>query len=170
MNNNDVVLVNENDEVLGTMEKLQAHQLGLLHRAFSVFIFNSKGELLIHKRAEGKYHSGGLWTNSCCSHPYLNESYQDAAIRRVNEELGMEITSVDKVGFLIYKVALDNNLTEHEYDYILTTHSDQPPTLNPEEASDFSYLSIDVIKKKIKEKPDEFTFWFKKIILEGDYF
>jgi len=165
-----VVLVDENDLELGTMEKLQAHELGLLHRAFSVFVFNSNNELLIHKRAEGKYHSGGLWTNSCCSHPKPNEHFQDAAIRRVKEELGMEISGVNKIGKLIYKVELDNNLTEHEYDYILTTKSDERPDLNPEEASEYLYKSIDIIKQEMKEKPDQFTFWFKQILLEGDYF
>lgn len=165
-----VVLVDRNDHDLGTMEKLQAHQLGLLHRAFSVFIFNSKNELLIHKRAEGKYHSGGLWTNSCCSHPFPNEHFQDAAIRRVKQELGMTISGVDKVGILIYKVALDNNLTEHEYDYILVTQSDEIPNLNPEEASDYKYQTIDSIKQEMQEHPDRFTFWFKQIILEGNYF
>lgn len=165
-----VVLVDENDKDLGTMEKLQAHQLGLLHRAFSVFVFNSKNELLIHKRAEGKYHSGGLWTNSCCSHPKPNENYQDAAIRRVREELGMTITQVEKIGYLVYKVELDNNLTEHEYDYILVTNSDEVPNLNPEEASDYKYQSIDSIKQDMLKHPDEFTFWFKQIILEGSYF
>lgn len=167
---NHVVLVDGNDHVLGTMEKLQAHQLGLLHRAFSVFIFNSKNELLIHKRAEGKYHSGGLWTNSCCSHPFLNESFQEAAIRRVNEELGMKITEVEKVGVLIYKVKLDHGLTEHEYDYILKATSDKLPLLNLEEASEYSYETIESIRKKMENKPDDYTFWFKKILLEGNYF
>lgn len=167
---NHVVLVDVNDKELGTMEKLQVHQLGLLHRAFSVFIFNSKDELLIHKRAEGKYHSGGLWTNSCCSHPFLNESYTNAAVRRVKEELGMTISEVEKVGVLIYKVKLDQGLIEHEYDYILVTKSDEVPNLNPEEASDFKYESVDSIRKQMQEEPDKFTFWFKKILLEGSYF
>ena len=165
-----VVLVNENDQELGTMEKLLAHQLGLLHRAFSVFIFNSKQELLIHKRAEGKYHSGGLWTNSCCSHPFAGESFKEAAIRRVREELGMHITDVEKVGVLIYKVKLDNNLTEHEYDYILYVQSDEVPNLNPEEASDYKYQTLDDIKAEMRINPDQFTFWFKQIVLEGNYF
>ncbi len=167
---NNVVLVDENDKDLGTMEKLQAHQLGLLHRAFSVFIFNSKNELLIHKRAEGKYHSGGLWTNSCCSHQLPNEHFQDAAIRRVQEELGMTISEAEKIGVLIYKVELDNNLTEHEYDYILKTQSDTLPDLNPEEASDYTYKTIDSIKLDMEKEPDKYTFWFKEILLKGSYF
>ena len=115
-----VILVDENDNQVGLMPKLEAHQKGLLHRAFSIFIFNSKYELLLQKRASSKYHSGGLWTNTCCSHPREGEDILDAAKRRLFEEMGIE-TSLRKVHDFIYKAELDNDLTEHEFDQILNT-------------------------------------------------
>jgi isopentenyl-diphosphate delta-isomerase len=112
-----LVLVNENDEPVGLMEKMEVHQKALLHRAFSVFLFNSKGEMLLQRRALEKYHSGGLWTNTCCSHPYPDETPSQAATRRMREELGFE-TSVNPAFSFIYKAALDNELTEYEFDHV----------------------------------------------------
>lgn len=166
----NVILVNDLDVEIGTMEKLEAHELGLLHRAFSVFVFNSKNELLIHKRADSKYHSGGLWTNSCCSHPKPNELTDSAVIRRTYEEIGINLVSVQHVGFILYKAELDGDLIEHEYDHIYSSISDEVPVLNPDEVSDFEYKTLDSIKAKMKKQPELFTFWFKKILLEGSYF
>ncbi|MGB0870255.1 MAG: isopentenyl-diphosphate Delta-isomerase [Flavobacteriales bacterium] len=165
-----VILVNDSDKELGTMEKLQAHELGLLHRAFSLFIFNTNNELLIHKRATTKYHSGGLWTNSCCSHPRPNESTENAVIRRCFEELGMKIHSVSHLGYIKYKANLENGLIEHEYDHIYKSISDESPKLNLDEASEYEYRSIESIKSEMQTNPDVFTYWFRKILLEGDYF
>jgi isopentenyl-diphosphate delta-isomerase len=130
MTTNDcVILVDEQDREIGVMEKLQAHQEGKLHRAFSVFIFNDANELLLQQRAYTKYHSGGLWANSCCSHPTPNETTLDAAHRRLMEEMGMSCDLEIKTSF-VYKTPFDNGLTEHEYDYILIGHSNQQPVFN----------------------------------------
>lgn len=159
-----VILVDKQDRELGTMEKLKAHELGLLHRAFSVFLFNSKGEMLLQKRAKEKYHSGGLWTNSCCSHQLPNESSEKAGIRRLKEEIGIEISKLETKGHLLYKTEFENGLAEHEYDHILFGFTDEEPILNPEEAESFRYISISDLLIEIKEKPEVFTFWFKEII------
>src|SRR5215468_430433 len=112
-----VILVNELDEEIGTMEKLSAHEQGVLHRAISVFIFNEKGEMLLQQRASRKYHSGGLWTNACCSHPHPGEATHAAALRRLKEEMGFE-TSLKKAFDFVYKTSFDNGLTEHEFDHV----------------------------------------------------
>jgi isopentenyl-diphosphate Delta-isomerase len=132
----EVILVNKSDEVLGYMEKMEAHKRGLLHRAFSVFIFNNNGELLMQKRASDKYHSGGLWTNTCCSHPRKHESLSTAAQRRLKEEMGMEVSLSPKFHF-IYKSSLDQGLIEHELDHVFFGNSDQTPVLNKAEAEDW---------------------------------
>ncbi|WP_422358661.1 isopentenyl-diphosphate Delta-isomerase [Reichenbachiella sp.] len=158
-----VILVNEKDEEVGSEEKLLAHQKGLLHRAFSIFLFNSAGDMLIHKRADGKYHSAGLWTNACCSHPRPSEQTHDAAIRRLSEELGLEA----ELSFLFsftYQSEFDNGLTEHELDHVFWGISDKKPIPNEEEISDFKYVAPDKLLKHIEEHPDEYTFWFKKIV------
>lgn len=163
---NEVILVNSFDEEIGTMEKLEAHQKGLLHRAFSIFIFNSKGEFLLQKRALGKYHSEGLWTNTCCSHPAPGETIEEAAVRRLNEEMGMVCELKSKFSF-IYNVQLDNDLIEHELDHVVIGKTDADPILNFEEVSEFSWKSIKEIIHEVKENPEKFTSWFK-IIFE-DY-
>ena len=160
-----VILVNEFDEEIGTMEKLEAHQKGLLHRAFSVFVFNSKKELLLQKRAIGKYHSEGLWTNTCCSHPSPNESIENAAVRRLEEEMGYSCPVVRTFSF-IYDVALDNELIEHELDHVVIGISDKNPVLNPAEASDFDWKTIDTIKNDMDLFPENYTSWFKIILNE----
>jgi isopentenyl-diphosphate delta-isomerase len=162
---NQVILVNEFDEEIGTMEKLEAHQKGLLHRAFSVFVFNTKKELLLQKRALGKYHSEGLWTNTCCSHPSPGESIEEAAVRRLMEEMGYSCTVFKSFSF-IYDVALDNDLIEHELDHVVIGISDNNPILNPAEASAFEWKSIETIKNEMDLFPDNYTSWFKIILNE----
>lgn len=156
----EVILVNTDNEVLGYMEKMEAHEKGLLHRAFSIFIFNTKGEILLQKRAISKYHSGGLWTNTCCSHPRKNESFLDAANRRLSEEMGMSCV-LNEVFSFIYKAELDNNLTEHEYDQVLFGTTDQIPVLNKAEAEDYKYIKPDQLKIDIQNNPSQYTEWLK---------
>ncbi|MBX2969527.1 MAG: isopentenyl-diphosphate Delta-isomerase [Cyclobacteriaceae bacterium] len=158
-----VILVDEKDRPIGTMEKMEAHRKGVLHRAFSVLLFNSKGELLIQKRSAGKYHSAGLWTNTCCSHPRPEESLSQAAQRRLREEMGIEAISEPLYSF-IYKVNLDGGLIEHELDHVLIGQFDQQPNINNQEVSDWRYTSIAQLKHEIQENPGEFTHWFKLIL------
>ena len=155
-----VILVDENDNQVGLMPKLEAHQKGLLHRAFSVFIFNSKYELLLQKRASSKYHSGGLWTNTCCSHPREGEEILDAANRRLIEEMGIE-TSLRKVHDFIYKAELDNDLTEHEFDHVLYGIYNEDPIINKDEADDFKWIDMDSLNEDIKTNGNNYTIWFK---------
>lgn len=155
-----VILVDEQDNALGSMEKLEAHQKGLLHRAFSVFVFNDKGELLLQQRAASKYHSPNLWTNTCCSHPRPNEHTLQAANRRLKEEMGIE-TELQLKGSFIYKANFDTGLTEHEFDYVFTGISNAQPTINKDEVENFVWLSLDEIKSQLKSNPEKFTVWFK---------
>ena len=155
-----VILVDENDNQVGVMPKLEAHQKGLLHRAFSVFIFNSKYELLLQKRASSKYHSGGLWTNTCCSHPREGEEILDAAKRRLIEEMGID-TSLRKVHDFIYKAELDNDLTEHEFDHVFYGIYNEDPIINKDEADDFKWIDMDSLNEDIKTNGDNYTIWFK---------
>jgi isopentenyl-diphosphate Delta-isomerase len=156
----EVILVDENDLALGRMEKLEAHQKGVLHRAFSVFIFNSKNELLIQRRALSKYHSAGLWTNTCCSHPRPGEETLSAAKRRLNEEMGMTSELTYKTHF-IYKTEFDNSLIEHEFDHVYTGVSDVTPIINKEEVDSYKWLSLNELKSQIESHPEQFTSWFK---------
>ncbi len=167
INRKEVILVNSLDEEIGTMEKMEAHKKGLLHRAFSVFVFNSKNELLIQKRALGKYHSEGLWTNTCCSHPSPSESILQAAERRLMEEMGMACELKSTFSF-IYNVDLDQGLKEHELDHIVIGKSNNDPILNLDEASDFNWISIVDIKKDMSVFPAKYTSWFKIIL--NDHF
>ena len=155
-----VILVDEQDNDIGVMEKLQAHQEGLLHRAFSIFIFNDKNELLLQQRALSKYHSAGLWTNTCCSHPRPNETIKDAANRRLFEEMGMSCDLKIKTNF-IYKTPFENGLTEHELDYVLIGSTNQNPIINKEEVASYKWLSVSDIKKDIVSNPNHYTSWFK---------
>lgn len=149
------------------MEKLEAHEKGLLHRAFSVFVFNTKNELLLQQRALGKYHSEGLWTNTCCSHPAPGESITDAAKRRLLEEMGIQCPLEHKFNF-IYKAELDKGLTEFELDHVLVGKSDSDPKLNLSEAKDYKWMALEDIVKDISNNPDSYTEWFK-IILHDHY-
>lgn len=158
-----VVLVNEADQQIGLMEKLEAHQKGLLHRAFSVFLFNKKGEMLLQKRANTKYHSPNLWTNAVCSHPRNGESYKNGAMRRLNEELGIS-TEIEEKFHFIYKADVGQNLWEHELDYVFVGIYDGIFKLNPNEVSETRYISLIDLQKEILSNPDNFTEWFKIIL------
>ncbi|MBS1576768.1 MAG: isopentenyl-diphosphate Delta-isomerase [Bacteroidetes bacterium] len=153
-----VILVSENDEVQGQMEKIEAHQKGVLHRAFSVFIFNTKGEMLLQRRALNKYHSAGLWSNACCSHPYPGEETSAAAIRRLREELGFS-TGVTKIFDFTYKAAFDNGLTEYEFDHVFTGEYNGVIHPNPDEVCDYCYKGLDDIRYSMKVHPEKFTAW-----------
>jgi isopentenyl-diphosphate delta-isomerase len=155
-----VILVDKNDNEVGTMEKQEAHVKGLLHRAFSVFIFNDKNELLLQRRAVNKYHSGGLWTNTCCSHPRQNEKTEDAAKRRLLEEMGMRSTLKKQFDF-VYKAKLDNNLYEHELDHVFFGFTNDLPIINPEEVEEYTYKTLEDIGNEMKAIPDKYTEWFK---------
>ncbi len=155
-----VILVDENDNEIGTMEKMQAHREAILHRAFSVFIFNSKGELMLQQRAFDKYHSPGLWTNTCCSHPRPGETTNDAAHRRMIEEMGFDCHFDEAFGFL-YKAPFSNELTEHEYDHVFIGFSDQLPNINKEEVESYRMADLKTIREEINQNPGSFTEWFK---------
>ena len=155
-----VILVNDQDHPIGVMEKMEAHEKGLLHRAFSVFIFNSGGEMLLQQRALSKYHSGGLWTNTCCSHPNPEEDTAMAAQRRLREEMGFT-THLKNAFTFQYKTGFENGLTEHEVDHVYTGYYDGIVSPDTEEVNDYAFHSIDFIKKSIAEKPHLYTSWFK---------
>jgi len=157
---NSVVLVDENDRSLASIDKMEAHELGLLHRAFSVFIFNAEGKMLIHQRAKSKYHCGGLWTNACCSHPYLFEEPKDAAKRRLKEELGFSC-DVTKAFSFIYKAELDKGLTEHEYDHVFIGNYEGNINPNEDEVENYEYLDCEFLALEVKHFPDKFTPWFR---------
>jgi isopentenyl-diphosphate delta-isomerase len=159
-----VVLVDSNDVEVGVMEKMEAHRKGILHRAFSVLIYNSKGELLLQKRAAHKYHSGGLWTNTCCSHPAPGEDLLVAANRRLGEEMGMKGLILTVENSMIYKADLENGLIEHELDYILKGIADVDPVMNPNEAEDFRWMAIADLKSDVNLFPEKYTFWLKEMI------
>jgi isopentenyl-diphosphate delta-isomerase len=160
-----VVLIDEQDNQLGLMEKQQAHIAGLLHRAFSVFIFNEKGELLLQQRAAQKYHSPLLWTNTCCSHPRENESYKEAAIRRLQEEMGFQCEIEEKFHF-IYKAQLGEELFEHELDHVFTGIYSGEININPGEVNDYKWIEMEDLILDMKENPDLYTVWFKIIFDE----
>lgn len=155
----EVILVNTSDEQIGTMEKMEAHQKALLHRAFSIFIFNNKGEMLLQQRAIKKYHSGGLWTNACCSHPFPGEETLTAANRRLNEELGFT-TPLKKAFHFTYKAAFDNGLTEYEFDHVFTGTYEGVIYPNEEEVSDYCYKTVDEIEQSLQSHPNKYTAWF----------
>ena len=155
----EVVLVNEKDEAVGTMEKMAAHEQAALHRAFSVFVFNKKGDLLMQQRALSKYHSGGLWTNTCCSHPRPGEHVADAANRRLQEEMGFT-TSLTKAFDFTYKAAFDNGLTEHEFDHVFTGIYEGPIHFNPNEVASYAFMTEKELEEQIQETPARFTAWF----------
>jgi len=158
-----VILVDEHDREIGTMEKLEAHQKGLLHRAFSILVFNSKGEMLIQKRAKTKYHSGGLWTNACCSHPVPNEDIEIAVKRRLKFEMGIDITPTFAYKFT-YRTSLDKDLMEYEVDYVFQGIYDGHPSINNDEVEDWKFCTLDELHQQVRENPDAFTYWFKLIL------
>lgn len=158
--NDQVILVNEKDEPIGSMNKLAVHQKGLLHRAFSVFVFNPAGKLLLQRRAGEKYHSANLWTNTCCSHPYPEEDTLAAAKRRLKEEMGIEIELEKKFDF-IYRATLENGLIEHEFDHVYIGHYNGQPQINPQEVSEYRWVALKELKNEIALSPHQFTEWLK---------
>lgn len=156
----EVILVNDKDEQLGIMEKMETHRKALLHRAFSVFIFNSSGAMLIQQRALNKYHSPGLWTNTCCSHPRPGETTIEAAGRRLKEELGFE-TPLNKVFDFIYRASFDNGLTENEFDHVFVGYYDGPVTPNSNEVKDYRFSLPTDIQQELNNHPERYTAWFK---------
>lgn len=158
-----VILVNADDEEIGTMEKMEAHRKGLLHRAFSIIIFNSKGEMLLQQRAGGKYHSGGLWTNACCSHPQPGEAIEVAGKRKLLQEMGFEC-ELNYSHKFIYKAELNNELTEHEWDYVLIGYYDGEPKINLNEAQAWKFESLTSIRNDARQHPEAYTCWFKLIL------
>lgn len=156
----DVILVDEFDVQTGVMEKMEVHQKALLHRAFSVFIFNGKGEMLLQKRADKKYHSAGLWTNACCSHPKPGEKTLAAAEIRLQEEMGFN-TQLKKAFNFVYKAPFDNGLTEYEFDHVFIGTYDGAIVPNAEEVSDYCFKPFDEIKNSIQSHPKKYTEWFK---------
>lgn len=167
MKEEHVILVNEKDEQIGLMPKMEAHIKAVLHRAFSVFIFNNKNELLLQQRAEDKYHSPLLWTNSCCSHQRNGESNIEAGKRRLQEEMGF-VCELKEVTSFIYKAPFDNGLTEHELDHIMIGYYDSNPVINKEEVESFKWMTLEEVKIDMVKQPDIYTEWFK-IIFEKYY-
>lgn len=162
-----MILVNENDEPIGLMPKMEAHEKAVLHRAFSVFIMNEKGETMLQQRAADKYHSPLLWTNTCCSHQRDGESNIEAGKRRLMEEMGFT-TELKELFSFVYKAPFDNGLTEHELDHVMMGHYAQAPKINPEEVEDWKWMMPADIKNDIAVNPDNYTAWFK-IIFERFY-
>ncbi|MDC9723346.1 MAG: isopentenyl-diphosphate Delta-isomerase [Urechidicola sp.] len=157
-----VILVNENDEQLGLMPKMEAHEKAILHRAFSVFTFNKKGELLLQQRAASKYHSPLLWTNTCCSHQRNGESNIDAGKRRLQEEMGF-VCNLEEVFSFVYKAPFDNGLTEHELDHVMVGTYNETPKINKEEVENFKWMTVENIKKDMEVHPEIYTAWFRII-------
>ncbi len=157
-----VILVDENDTQIGLMPKLEAHEKAVLHRAFSVFILNDKNEVMLQQRAHQKYHSPGLWTNTCCSHQREGESNIQAGTRRLNEEMGF-IADLRELFHFIYKAPFDNGLTEHELDHVMIGSYNDIPHLNPDEVADWKWMSIPAIKHDMQQNPQQYTVWFKII-------
>ena len=160
-----VILVDENDNPIGTMPKMEAHEKAMLHRAFSVFILNANDEVLLQQRANDKYHSAGLWTNTCCSHPHPGEDTLGAARRRLKEEMGME-ADLQFVFKFMYKAPFDNLLTEHEIDHVFIGKTNQLPVINPEEVASYNYMKLEEIKLDMEQNPQSYTVWFRIIFNE----
>ena len=158
----NVILVDKNDTQIGLMSKLDAHKKGVLHRAFSVFVLNNNNEILLQKRAYNKYHSGGLWTNTCCSHQREGENSIEAGKRRLLEEMGFE-TELKIITSFIYKVEFENGLTEHELDYLLIGKYLKSPVINKQEVADWKWMKVELIADDIKLNPNNYTSWFKII-------
>jgi isopentenyl-diphosphate Delta-isomerase len=157
----DIILVNEKDQQIGIGFKMNVHKKGLLHRAFSVFIFNSKNELLLQKRAKAKYHSGGLWTNTCCGHPKPGQEIMEAASIRLQEEMGFTCSLTDIFNF-IYKAELDHNMIEHEFDYAFIGNFDKTPVPNVTEVEDWKWVNLQDLIQDIKKNPEIYSYWFKQ--------
>lgn len=158
-----VILVDTQDNAIGTMEKMQAHRIGALHRAFSILLFDEAGNMLIQKRSKDKYHSSGLWTNTCCSHPLPGEDLAVATRRRLNEEMGIDLEPAFSHSF-IYKAPLDRNLIEHELDHVFIGQYSGTPAVNEKEVEDWKYVDMNWLKQDMQLHPEAYTVWFKLII------
>ena len=158
-----VILVDHGDNAIGTMEKMEAHKKGELHRAFSILLFDDAGKVLLQKRSQNKYHSRGLWTNTCCSHPLPGERMEDATRRRLKEEMGIDLQPVFSFTF-IYKAQLDQNLIEHELDHVFVGTFNGSPIINRKEVEDWKYVDINWLKQDIDQHPSAYTVWFKLIV------
>ena len=165
----EVILVDEENREIGTMEKMEAHEKGLLHRAFSIFVFNDQNELLLQQRNKNKYHSGGLWSNTVCSHPIPGEEYEEAIHRRLKEEMGFDCP-LKKVDCIIYKAEFENGLTEHEYDCVFRGQYEGEISPDPEEVEDCKWLSLSDLRADMVAYPSKYTEWFKKILMEDKLF
>jgi len=161
-----VILVDKDDKPIGLMNKMEAHEKALLHRAFSVFVFNEKGELMLQQRAAHKYHSPLLWANTACSHQREGESNVKAGRRRLQEEMGFS-TELKEIFSFIYKAPFDNGLTEHEFDHVLIGRFDDEPKINPDEVASYKWMKLDDVKKDIESNPEIYTAWFKIIFKES---
>lgn len=159
----EVILVNEHDQVLGRAEKMAAHRNGDLHRAFSIFIFDPTGRLLIQKRAKTKYHSGSLWSNTCCSHPRPDEATDIAAHRRLQEEMGFDC-DLKEVFDLVYMAELDNNLIEHEYDHVFIGHFAGQPVVDSREVEDWRWIGMDSLIDHVEAKRDNYSYWLRMFL------
>lgn len=169
MKKEDIILVDNLDNITGYGEKMDVHRKGMLHRAFSVFIFNSEGEMLLQRREKSKYHSGGLWTNTCCSHPAKGETIEDAAVRRLYEEMGFKC-ELKKIFSFIYKAEFNEDLYEHEYDHVFIGIYNKDPEPDPSEVMDWKWVSPDDIEKDIENHPDLYTYWFKICFKKAEEF
>ena len=165
MKEEQVILVNSNDKQIGIMNKIEAHQKAVLHRAFSVFILNDKNEVMLQQRAHHKYHSPLLWTNTCCSHQRVGESNMEAGKRRLFEEMGFE-TELKELFHFIYKAPFDNGLTEHELDHVMIGYCNQEPKINAEEVASWKWMNLEDIKQDMMQNPGIYTVWFKIIFNE----
>lgn len=169
MKEEEVILVNENDQQIGTMPKLEAHEKAALHRAFSIFVLNDKNEVMLQQRAAHKYHSPLLWTNTCCSHQRVGETNIQAGTRRLQEEMGF-VTDIKELFHFIYKAPFDNGLTEHELDHVMIGHSNQEPQINEDEVAAWKWMSTEDIKNDISNSPELYTEWFKIIFQKFDHY
>lgn len=161
-----VILVDEQDNQLGLMPKMEAHEKALLHRAFSVFVFNDKGELMLQQRAADKYHSPLLWTNTCCSHQRDGETSLEAGRRRLHEEMGF-VCDLEEVFWFVYKAPFDNGLTEHELDHVMVGKYNDEPTINTDEVESYKWMSLEAVKEDMEVNPEIYTAWFKIIFQES---
>jgi len=155
-----VILVDEQDNEVGSMEKIEAHEKAVLHRAFSIFVFNEAGQMMLQRRALSKYHSPGLWTNTCCSHPHPGEKCEEATQRRIVEEMGFQCDMQEVFSF-IYKAPFDHGLTEHELDHVFMAIYNAEPEINPEEVDDWKWIDVNDLLADVEDNPANYTIWFK---------
>jgi len=163
-----LVLVDDRDREIGTAEKLDAHRQGRLHRAFSVFVFDAAGALLLQRRADGKYHSGGLWTNTCCGHPRPGEAVEDAAHRRLGEEMGFDC-ALRNVGSIVYELAVTEGLTEHEFDHLFIGRADAAPRPDPQEVQEWAWMPLVSLRESMQRAPQAYTVWLHAIVAQAGF-